>query len=206
MQVVGRASRLTAAAALLIGLAACADSPDAAGPDPSPPASATSPSPSDTSPTTDSEGATAAAEEMVRKYYLVRNELRQQPTKPLRLLRSVSTSTDLAAQEAFLRTQRRAGHRQIGDTRIVGLTVQSVDLDNSDPKAGRVPTVVIDVCYDVGDVDIVDGNGESVVPENRPERGVVRHSVANYRWKADPADGWRVASSETLEDEPCAGS
>jgi hypothetical protein len=165
-----------------------------------------SPSAQTTDPPTAYELAARAAVRLVKHYYRARNELRKDPNKPLGLLRSVSTSTDLVAQESFLRSQRREGYRQVGDTRLLQIEVQSVDLDNSNPKAGRVPNVVVDVCYDVSDVDILDAKGRSVVPESRPDRGWVRHSVANYEWKADRFGAWRVASSETLEDHPCAGS
>jgi hypothetical protein len=200
---VGRATRLAAAATLLLVLSACSDGSDELGNDPTA-TPTTSPTPTVTeTPPSDNELASQAATELLRKYYAVRNELRQDTTKPLRRLRSVSISTDLTAQENFLGTQRKNGLRQVGDTRIVELTVQSVTLDNSDPKAGRVPTVVIDVCYDVTDVDIVDADGKSVVPDNRPERGWVRHSVSNYAWDTDRSGAWGVATSENLEQPPC---
>ena len=135
----------------------------------------------------------------------VRNELRQDPATPLRRLRSVSISIDLAAQENFLTHATEAkGCVKIGDTRIADLTVQSVTLDNSDPKAGRVPTVMVDVCYDVTDVDIVDADGKSALSRTTaPTRGWVRHSVSNYEWETDRSGAWRVATSENLEQPPC---
>jgi len=204
MRFVGRDTRLAAAATLLLVLSACSDRSDQPGNGPTATPTTTSPTPTVTeTPPSDSELASQAATELLQKYYAVRNELRQDTTKPLRRLRSVSISTDLTAQENFLRTQRKEGLRQVGDTRIAELTVQSVTLDNSDPKAGRVPTVVIDVCYDVTDVDIVDADGKSVVPDERPDRGWVRHSVSNYEWDTDRSRAWRVATSENLEQPPC---
>ena len=67
--------------------------------------------------------------------------------------------------------------------------MQSVNLDNTDPQAGQVPTVQIDVCYDVSGVDVLDKDGKSVVTPDRPETGWVRYSVANYQWKEEPT-GW----------------
>ncbi|MFC8943354.1 hypothetical protein ACFT1B_35285, partial [Streptomyces griseoincarnatus] len=94
---------------------------------------------------------------------------------------------------------------QTGSTQIADLVVQSVSLDNSDPTAGLVPTVQVDVCYDVGDVDLVDASGTSVISSSRPDRRWERLQVANYDYEADPTGGWRVASLETLEKAPCAG-
>ena len=77
--------------------------------------------------------------------------------------RPASSST---AQQRLFKKERRQGLVQTGQTRIAELQVQSVDLDNSDPKAGRVPTVQVDVCYDVSDVDMVDA-GRQVDRESR---------------------------------------
>lgn len=204
MRQVGRPKRLAAASALLLVLGACSDGSDDPGNDPLATPTTTSPTPTTTEkPPSDRELASQAATELVQKYYAIRNELRQKPATPLRRLRSVSISTDLADQENFLHTQRKNGLRQVGTTRIAELTVQSITLDNSDPRAGRVPTVVIDVCYDVKDVDIVDADGKSLVPDDRPDRGWVRHSVSNYEWDTDRSGAWRVATSENLERPPC---
>jgi hypothetical protein len=204
MRKVGRATRLAAAAGLLLVLGACSDESDAPGDDPTatPTTSSFTPTVTETPPS-DKELASQAATKLLRRYYAVRNEVRQDTSKPVRELRSVSISTDLTAQENFIRIQRKDGLRQVGDTRIVELTVQSVSLDNSDPKAGRVPTVVADVCYDVTGVDIVNANGRSVVQDDRPDRGWVRHSVSNYQWNSDRSGAWRVATSENLKQPPC---
>ena len=81
--------------------------------------------------------------------------------------------------------------------------VQSVDLNNSDPKAGRAPTVQVDVCYNLTDVDVVDEDGESIVNPDRPETGWIRYFVSNYKWETDPSGAWRVATSKSLERAPC---
>ena len=64
-----------------------------------------------------------------------------------------------------------------------------MNLDNSDPKAGKVPTVQIDLCFDVSEVDVVDANGKSVVSPDRPDTGWIRFLVSNYEWDADPDGG-----------------
>jgi hypothetical protein len=83
------------------------------------------------------------------------------------------------------------------------LQVQSVNLDNSDPSAGKVPTVQVDVCVDVSDVDILDKAGKSTVSQRRPDTGWTRFTVANYHWSSHPKDGWRVATGEDLKKAPC---
>lgn len=194
-------------ALVLAAVAACSDDSN---PSPSPPSatpSATSDSPSPTSsPSSPSDAASADAISAMRSYFTVVSEVGQNPKSSLKRLKTVATSTQLQALETLQRSQREQGRRQSGSTVINELTVQSVNLDNSDPAAGKVPTVVIDVCWDVSDVDVIDRRGASVVSPGRPDTGWTRYSVANYDYADDPNGGWRVATGQDLEEEPCAAS
>jgi hypothetical protein len=154
----------------------------------------------------DSELAAEAASAAVRNYYATVDRLGQQPSVPLRDLSAVATGVQLSAQQNLLRNQRRANERQVGDTKIARLEVQSVNLDNSDPSAGKVPTVEVDVCWDVTNVDVVDMNGKSIVSANRPNTGWTRLTVANYHYADDTSGGWRVATGQDLKRNPCAAS
>ena len=136
----------------------------------------------------------------------MRNDLRRNPSKPLRLLDKVAISTELAAQKNLFTTERKQGLHQTGATKIVELEVQSVNLDNSDPKAGKVPTVQIDLCFDVSGVDVVDKDGKSVITPDRPDTGWIQFLVSNYQWGTDPDGSWRVASSQDIERTPCEAS
>jgi hypothetical protein len=139
----------------------------------------------------------------VNDYYAIRNQLRRDPTQPLSKLKSVAISTELTTQQTLFKREREQGLHQIGETKVVELEVQSVNLDNSDPQAGKVPTVQIDVCFDVSGVDVLDADGKSVVTPERPDTGWIRYSVANYQWDSDPDGAWRVASSQDIERTPC---
>ena len=194
-----------ATVALLLAVSTACSNTSAGDPRISPTPTVSSPSVTATPPS-DNDVATASATKTVRDYYAVRDQLRQDPTRPLKQLTTVAISTELSAQENLFRRERRDGLHQTGDTKIAELIVQSVSLDNSDPKAGRVPVVQIDVCFDVSKVDIVDKNDSSVVIKNRPDRGWIRFSVANYKWNVEPAGAWRVASSEDVERTPCTAS
>lgn len=122
------------------------------------------------------------------------------------MLSSVVTSSQLSADRKLIRNERDKGLRQVGDTRIAELKVQSVNLENSDPSSGKVPTVAIDVCWDVSHADLVDESGTSVVSPSRPRTGWTRYTVANYHWSANPTGGWRIATSQDLEQTPCTAS
>lgn len=196
---------LAAAALLLAAVSACADDGNSSSPgSPISPAPSTPGSTESTSPpSTDAELASEAASALLRRYYEVRNDLRQDRNLPLTRLRAVAVSGELSAQLLLVKKEREAGHRQVGDTTVAQFTVQSVNLDNSDPTSGKVPTVQIDVCADVSDVDFVDAGGDSIISSDRPDSGWIRFIVSNYEWDADPDGGWRVASSQDLEREPC---
>jgi hypothetical protein len=198
------AHALATAALLLAAVSACAGNGNSS------PTSPTSPTPSTPDsgdstmpPPTETELASEAASAVLRKYYEVRNDLRQDPKLPLKRLDAVAVSGELSAQLLLVKKEREAGHRQVGDTTVAQFTVQSVNLDNSDPTSGKVPTVQIDVCADVSDVDFVDAGGDSIISSDRPDSGWIRFIVSNYEWDADPDGGWRVASSQDLEREPC---
>jgi len=198
------ARALATAALLLAAVTSCANDandPAASGsPTPSSPASTTATTP----PPSESEIAAEAASELLRQYYVVRNQLRQDSKQPLSLLKTIAISTELAAQENLFKVERKQGLHQIGESKVAKLEVQSVNLDNSDREAGKVPTVQIDVCFDVSDVDVIDASGKSVISPDRPDTGWIRYLVANYKWDSDPDGAWRVASSQDIEQTPCA--
>lgn len=200
--------RLVAVAAgLLLGAAGCSGPAEPApSPTTSTPTATQSPSPTPSpSPMTETERAAANAEALIREYYRVTDAVAKDPANLLDQLGPVTTSTNLTTQQTEYRQWQQDGLRQTGDTRIAELVVQTVSLDNSDPAKGVVPTVQVDVCYDVSDVDVVRDDGTSVVGPERPDRAWERLWVANYDYANDPDGAWRVASGQTLEQEPCAG-
>lgn len=201
-----RGIRASVTAALIVAaLTSCASTGDDPAPSPTPSPSSPSAT-STTSPTSDTDVASAAASAALRRYYNARNQLRQDSAQPLSLLDSVAISTELAAQQNLVKKERKQGLRQVGTTKVAQLEVKSVNLDNSDPKASKVPTVQIDLCFDVSDVDVVDTNGKSVIEAERPDTGWIQFLVSNYQWDTDPDGGWRVASSQDIERTPCEAS
>lgn len=193
---------IATAALLLVAATGC----DADGEDPP------APSRSEPAPTTSSAGpsesdlASHSATQIVRKYYVLRDRLRMKPNASLGRLKSVATSTELEAQRTLFANERERDLRQTGKTRIKEIKVKSVNLDNSEPTAGKVPIVEVDVCWDVSDVDILDATGQSIISPDRPDTGWIRYTVANYDWEANPSRGWRVATSKDLEQASCASS
>jgi hypothetical protein len=191
---------------VLAAMTACADnSADPA--EPTTPTAVTStptaPStaPSSMSPT---DEAAARATATVHRYFAVLDDVRQDDSIPIARLASAMTSVELGAERRLIAHEREQGLRQVGRTSVAQLKVQSVNLDDSDPSAGKVPTVTVDVCWDVSNADLVDKNGQSVVSPSRADRGWTRYTVANYHWSANPTGGWRVANGQDLKQTPCA--
>ena len=118
----------------------------------------------------------------------------------------MATSVELSSLTTLVDRERAKDQHQTGATKIDALDVQSVNLDNSNPAAGRVPTVQIDVCWNVTDVGFLDANGHSIVSPERPDTGWTRFTVSNYHYAANPKQGWRVATSQDLKRTPCAAS
>lgn len=208
MTTVREVKLVATAALLLVAVAACGGG----GNDPSTKGSPPPVSPTHTvetttaAPPTDSEVASAAATALVRKYFSVLDELRQHPGKPIGELATVATSTQLTAQTRLLERERSQQLHQVGATKVADVKVQSVNLDNSDPAAGKVPTVTVDVCWDVNGADLVDKTGKSVVSSTRADKGWTRYTVANYRWTKNRTGGWRIASGQDLRQTPCSAS
>ena len=191
---------------LLVAVTSCANDGNDPAVSGSPTPSSPAPTTTTTTPPSETEVASAAASAALRKYYAVRNQLRQDPSQPLGLLKSVAISTELTAQQNLFTKERKQRLHQTGETKVAKLEVLSVNLDNSDPSAGKVPTVQIDLCLDVSDVDIIDKDGKSVVSPDRPDTGWIQYLVSNYHWDTDPDDGWRVASGQDIERTPCEAS
>ncbi len=201
------ARAIAAAALLLVAMTSCANDGQDPAANASPTPSSSTPTPTATAtPPSDTELASEAASATLRKYYDVRNQLRQNPSRPLSLLDQVAISTELAAQKNLFKKERKQGLHHVGATKVAELEVQSVNLDNSDPKAGKVPTVQIDLCFDVSKVDVVDADEKSVISLDRPDTGWIQFLVSNYEWETDPDAGWRIASSMDIERTPCEAS
>ena len=185
----GALSLATAVLLLVAGTSCADDDGDPTDPRSNPPAS--SPSSSSSTPTSPSESATAAATATVNDYYAIRNQLRRDPTQPLSRLKSVAISTELTTQQTLFKRERKQGLHQTGETKVVELQVQSVNLDNSDPQAGKVPTVQIDVCFDVSGVDVLDADGKSVVSSGTTGHGM--DPVLGRELSVGLRSRWRVA-------------
>ncbi|MFE5309864.1 hypothetical protein [Isoptericola sp. NPDC056578] len=161
-----------------------------------------SPSPSPSESKTPEEQATELAEQAVRDYYETSDAALQDPEGfKQEDLKDVASTTALADLQNLLAASRDQELTQIGTTEIVEVKATKVDLTNK-PKANppELPYVEFRVCYDVSDLNVVDKDGKSVVPADRPDKGVQRVGVVNYDYP--DTDGWKVDYTEQ-EDGKC---
>lgn len=168
-----------------------------------PPATTSSTDPSSSTPQDPRSQAAAAAQAMVRKYFAVTDRIGQDPSTPLSLLKTIDVSLVLSTDQHTFSSWRAKGWRKTGNLKVTRMQVETISLDNSDPAKGAVPYVAVAVCTDASDVNVVDKAGKSVVLKSRPKLLTTRYTVANYHWKTNPADGWRVAGIRDEEVGRC---
>jgi len=199
------------AAALALGAVVLTTACNAATPPPSgssstsmastTPTSATTPT--STTSTSSQEEATTLAEQMVRTYFRTKDESLFDPTKfskdHYKMVAISSELTNLRNLHGAAVSQKL---KQIGYTQVVTASNPRVDLANK-PKSNppEIPTVQFDVCYDVSKVNIVDASGKSVVPADRPGRGIMLVGVSNYSYP--DAAQWRVSFTKVQEGKKC---
>ena len=165
MRHVGRAKRLAAASALLLVLGACSDGSDEPGNDPTATPTTTSPTPTATeTPPTQPKLHHKLRKPRSAKYYDVRDQLRQDPSTPLRVLRSVAISmrarrpaaASSRTSEARPRPDRRDPHRRARWCSRSTSTTPTPRPAECRPSRSMSATTS-------ADVDVVDEDGKSIV-------------------------------------------
>lgn len=190
--------RLVAVAAVVLFAAGgCTSSADPA-PSPTPDASSPMTSPSPASP---SEQAAADVEALVREYYRVSDAVAKAPAD-VTPLDAVAADPELSRSKSGFDRWAADDWHQVGDLTVAELVVQSVSLGSANDES----TAQVDVCYDVGGLDILDADGASQVAAERPDRRWERLTVVSADDSAGPGNAWRVSDRKTLEQEPCAAS
>ncbi|MFC4629422.1 hypothetical protein ACFO6V_14350 [Promicromonospora alba] len=198
-RIAARTMGAVAVVALGLSLGACSGgSAPAAAPSESVSATA-SPSPTELSP---EEEAIAQAEPLVSQYFQMKDEAMQDPAAfRHQQFEKVAIGTAQNDLKRFHGAAGEQGLHQTGVTEIVSLDVDKVDLTfNPKVTPPEIPYVDFNVCYDVTNLDTVDEAGDSIIPADRKDRGVIRVGVANYDYPDGP---WLVAYTEYLKDKSC---
>lgn len=164
---------------------------------PRPPASAAVEEPADAAPVerppteaTPEDLAAAEAQASYRNYIRVTDQVAQGGYADLALYNTVAIDPETGAllQDAA----QLADITTTGDTEVVSLSVQSVDMD----PPGQYPSVRLLACLDVSQVTAVNAVGESVVPPDRPDRlrsEAVVQNIPPDAFTDGREPGWYVA-------------
>lgn len=194
-------------AALVVVLGAgCAGDTNPPAPAPSsasPTAPASSPTPTPTP--SPEEGAAFRAEEIVRAYLRAQTDCLTDPAATqITCFDAVAIGTELVNLKNALTSAQTVETRVTGDIVVASIELQGVDL-TSDPAASPpvVPTVVFDVCADVSGYNVVDKDGQSIVPPDRAATSSLEVSVYNYGYPDQTQ--WRVGYVVPAEDLACGG-
>ena len=170
-----------------------------------PSSSVTSPTPTPTPTPSPEDEAALSAEEMVRAYLRAQTDcLTDPPATELTCFDSIAIGTELVNLKNALTSAQAMETRVTGEIVVASIELQGVDLTN-DPAASPpvVPTVVFDVCADVSGYNVVDKDGQSIVPPDRAPLRPLEVSVYNYAYP-DQAQ-WRVGYVVPVEDVACGG-
>jgi hypothetical protein len=165
-----------------------------------PSAAATSaPTSSSAVPLSAEDQALAEATEAVKALYAAMDRINADPNLDADPeLREVTSGDAYMGQMRMAVQMKARGLTQIGSARVVDATPISVDLTtDTTVNPPKFPIVVIDACLDVGDVNVVDVEGGSVVPADRLDQTTARLDVVHFDF------GWRVHQVAS-SGEPCA--
>lgn len=196
------ARRLTAAAgiaalALLISSCSSQDDP-VAEPAPSSAAPTTSaPTTSSVVPVSAEDQAVAEATEAVSEFYAAVDRINMDRNSDPDTLHDVTTDDAYLVQVRAAVQMKARGLTQIGNARVVDATPFSIDLTtDATTNPPKYPTVIMDTCLDVSDVNVVDAEGKSAVSPTRPAQTTARLDLAHFDF------GWRVTKIAST-GEPC---
>jgi hypothetical protein len=162
MRMVVRSAGAVVALCVALSAAGCTQPPTA--PSPSPTPSAT--------PLFESDAAAlAAAEEAYAAYLAVTDQVFAEGGTGLERLDTVAAGALLEADRTGLLEAAAAGYRSTGTTTFSATSLQRFGTDSE-----GMAELVVYLCEDVSDVDVLDGSGNSVVSVDRPDQ--VRYQVS----------------------------
>jgi hypothetical protein len=192
-----RAVLAAAGAAMILG-SCTTDGDPGTEPTPSNTAPLTAPSPT-AEPTPDPtmlspDEAEERAQTAVEAYLALFDELDADPDTDLAELRQVAHGRALDWATHQITSRREAGHTGVGAQVVSDFTVTAVELDPDDSAEVEYPSVELTACVDISNTDIVDEDGNSVVPADRLDRVLVDYIVWNIGWPDDQQ--WRVVGDD----------
>jgi hypothetical protein len=140
------------------------------------------------------EEAEERAQAAVEAYLALFDDLDADPDTDLAELGQVAHGRALDWATHQITARRMAGHTGVGVQVASDFTVTAVNLDADDSAEVDYPSVELTACVDISNTDIVDEDGNSVVPADRLDRVLVDYIVWNIGWPDDQE--WRVVGDD----------
>jgi len=140
------------------------------------------------------EEAEERAQAAVEAYLALFDDLDADPDTDLAELGQVAHGRALDWATHQINARRQAGHTGLGVQVASGFTVTAVELEPDDSAEADYPSVELTACVDISNTDIVDEDGNSVVPADRLDRVLVDYIVWNIGWPDD--QHWRVVGDD----------
>lgn len=148
--------------------------------------SSTSPSPTATESLTPAEQDLAGAEDAVTRFWTVVDDVASSPNKDQNILATVARAQALAQWQGLVADYRSKGWVQKGQSTLAG-----VEATEEGAKS-----FVVQACRDVSGVDLVDGQGDSVVLDSRPDK-------QQFTYVVEKAPEGFFVIQDTLEATQC---
>jgi hypothetical protein len=156
------------------------------------PTSASAPTPEST--TLAPAEAEDRARASVEDYLALFDEISADPNRDVAELEQVASGRALDWATHQITAWRKAGQTGVGSQVASDFSVTAVELAPDGKPDDWYPTVGLTACIDLGETDLVDENGNSVVPASRPDRVLVDYVVGVVGWPEDQR--WRVVSDD----------
>jgi hypothetical protein len=143
------------------------------------------------------------ASQQVKAYIRTYDRLYAEPDLPLSIIDDYARDRALLEIKDSIQERRDRGERIVGLTEITKtwLGPEGVVFNKRAPKA----VVDLIICYDLGDAQVIDANGDSrpLVGPDVPQVAQARYAVYADDWPNDDPGEWRVGK-EFAAGEPCA--
>lgn len=153
------------------------------------------PAPSDSELAPDEAAAAQEAEQSLVSLVQLGNEVGADPTASLDGIEELASGFVLGEIQALAAERAQLGYTQTGEAKVTSVTVDDVDL------GGRPPSLTLDVCVDVSDIDVLDADGTSLSANM-----YLPDTPVHHRYGAQQLDGrWKLVSHD-LPDAPGACS
>lgn len=142
----------------------------------------------------DQKDSVEAIDSTLDSFMVATNEVLQRADGSVTGAETVASGFVLGELQALAAERKELGYKQIGEAKVTDVTVGAVDL------AATPPTMVLTVCVDTSDVDVVDENGTSMKDRMYTPDHPVQHTYG-----AQFLDGlWKIVTHEIPDKGTCS--